>query len=85
MSTPQSVDRDPDQLRADIERTRHELGDTVAQLAYRADVKAQAREKVDTIKDKARDKARANSKPIAAAAGVVVVAVIARAVARRRG
>jgi ElaB/YqjD/DUF883 family membrane-anchored ribosome-binding protein len=52
MSTPQSVDRDPEQLRQDIERTRHELGDTVAQLAYRADVKAQAREKVDDLKAK---------------------------------
>jgi hypothetical protein len=50
MSTPRSDDGDPDQLRREIERTRRELGDTVAQLAHKADVKAQAREKVSDLK-----------------------------------
>ena len=80
MSTPQSVDRDPEKMRAEIERTRHELGDTVAQLAYRADVKAQAREKVDGIKEKAAEK----RVPIAAGAGLLAVVVVARAIAKRR-
>jgi hypothetical protein len=80
MSTPQSVDRDPEQMRAEIERTRHELGDTVAQLAYRADVKAQAREKVDAIKEKAAE----HRVPIAAGAGLLAVAVVVRAIAKRR-
>lgn len=43
-------DTDPEQLRREIEQTRVALGDTVAQLAHKADVKAQAREKVDGLK-----------------------------------
>jgi uncharacterized protein DUF3618 len=50
MSTPQSQNADPEDLRREIERTRRELGDTVAQLAYKADVKSQAREKVEGVK-----------------------------------
>ncbi|MEA2248506.1 MAG: hypothetical protein QOH46_3035 [Solirubrobacteraceae bacterium] len=47
------VDRrpdDPQQLRAEIERTRRELGETVAALAEKTDVKARAREKVSEVR-----------------------------------
>jgi ElaB/YqjD/DUF883 family membrane-anchored ribosome-binding protein len=47
---------DPAQLRADIERTRQDLGDTVAALAERTDVKARAKEKVSEVKQNVTDK-----------------------------
>ena len=41
---------DPEEIRRDIETTREELGDTVAALAAKADVKAQARQKLEDTK-----------------------------------
>ena len=56
MSASQSQSSDPEQLRQEIERTRRELGDTVALLAYKADVKSRTKEKVtdkvDSLKEK---------------------------------
>ncbi|AYN41954.1 DUF3618 domain-containing protein [Streptomyces dangxiongensis] len=43
----------PDELRQQIEQTRSRLGDTVAQLADRADVKGRARARTADLKDKA--------------------------------
>ena len=48
--------RTPEQLREEIERTREELGDTVAALAQKTDVKAQARHAVDEAKATAAGK-----------------------------
>ena len=48
--------RSPEEIQRDIERTREELGDTVAAVAHKADVKAQAKEKVEDIKAKAEAK-----------------------------
>jgi Protein of unknown function (DUF3618) len=42
--------RTPEQIEADIERTRREMGDTVAAVAEKADIKAQARSKVAETK-----------------------------------
>jgi hypothetical protein len=39
--------RTPEQVREEIEQTRSELGDTVAALAEKTDVKAQAKQTVD--------------------------------------
>jgi Protein of unknown function (DUF3618) len=50
-------DRTPEQLRQDIEQTRTDLGDTVAALAAKTDVKARAKEKVDEIKHATAEKA----------------------------
>jgi hypothetical protein len=51
--------QDPSTLRADIERERRELGDTVAALAEKADVKGQAQRKLtdtrETIDRKKRE------------------------------
>jgi hypothetical protein len=49
--------RTPDEIRADIEQTRAEVGDTVEALAEKTDVKAQAQHRVDEIKDNVRAKA----------------------------
>lgn len=45
-----SAARDPDRIQDEIEQTRAELGDTVEALAQKADVKAQAKRKVDETK-----------------------------------
>ena len=42
--------REPEDIRRDIESTRDELGDTVAALAEKTDVKARARKKVADVK-----------------------------------
>ncbi|MFZ1993148.1 MAG: DUF3618 domain-containing protein [Solirubrobacteraceae bacterium] len=49
--------RTPEQVREEIERTRAELGETVAQLAAKTDVKAQAHRAVDTAKTTVANKA----------------------------
>ena len=48
--------RSPEEIRADIERTREELGDTTAAVAQKADVKAQAKAKVDETRQRVADK-----------------------------
>jgi hypothetical protein len=41
---------DPEEIRREIEATREELGDTVAALAAKADVKTQAKQKIEDTK-----------------------------------
>lgn len=48
--------RSPEEIRRDIEATRGELGDTVEALAAKADVKAQARERVSETADDLKQK-----------------------------
>jgi hypothetical protein len=48
--------RSPDEIRAEIESTREELGDTVEALAGKADVKGQARQRVEEVKDNVQAK-----------------------------
>jgi MYXO-CTERM domain-containing protein len=43
----------PEEIQADIERQREHLAQTVDQLGHKLDVKAQARHKVDEIRDRA--------------------------------
>jgi hypothetical protein len=62
--------RTPEEIRTDIEQTREELGETVASVADKADVKKQAKAKADELKAKAGDKAeqakaQANPVPLA--------------------
>jgi ElaB/YqjD/DUF883 family membrane-anchored ribosome-binding protein len=49
-------DRSPEEIRKDIDQTRGELGDTVAALADKADVKKQAQAKADELKGQAGEK-----------------------------
>jgi hypothetical protein len=44
-------DRTPEYVREEIEQTRAELGDTVASLAEKADLKGQAKQAVNKAKD----------------------------------
>ena len=47
---------DPEQIRAEIEDTRRELGETVAALSAKTDVKAQAKQRIDDTKAAIADK-----------------------------
>ena len=48
--------RSPEEIREDIEETRAELGDTVEALAEKSDVKAQAKERVEGVKQTVKEK-----------------------------
>jgi gas vesicle protein len=64
---------DPNAIRADIERTRAEMGDTVDALGYKADVKSRARDKLADTKDRITGKvsdATPDGRQVKQAAGV---------------
>ncbi len=48
--TDDTEPKSPEQIRAEIDQTREELGDTVEALAAKADVKAQAQDRITTVK-----------------------------------
>jgi ElaB/YqjD/DUF883 family membrane-anchored ribosome-binding protein len=48
---------DPEALRADIRRTREELGETVQALAAKADVKARVKESAAQTRERVRQRA----------------------------
>lgn len=50
-AAPENEPQSPEQIRAEIERTQQELGDTVEALARKTDVKAQASARIDAAKD----------------------------------
>ena len=73
----------PERVEAEIEETREDMGDTVAALADKTDVKKQAKIKADEAKNLAQeripDPILDNPVPVAAAAiGVVVVLLLLR-------
>ena len=55
-SNGDSTQKTPEELRAEVEQTRQELGDTVEALAEKSDVKTQAKERVNSLKDTALHK-----------------------------
>ena len=76
----------PEQIRAEIERTRQQLGDTVERLVAKTDVKRRAQAEVSALTGRAKSTlaitgrsaasaARENRVPLSVAAGVVLVAV----------
>jgi ElaB/YqjD/DUF883 family membrane-anchored ribosome-binding protein len=72
-----SESRSPEEIKRDIEQTRDELGDTVEALAEKADVKAQAKQRVDELKAKAKAAAPANTQQATEAAKRNPVPVVA--------
>jgi DNA-binding XRE family transcriptional regulator len=48
--------QDPEQVERDIEQTREELGETVEALARKADVKAQAKQRIEDVKGSVSEK-----------------------------
>ncbi len=90
--------RTPAEIEADIERTRRDMGDTVAAVAEKADVKGQAKAKVEDVKarlkasapDSAGDGAgslgrvaRENRRPLIIGGAVLVAFLLGRAAAGR--
>jgi hypothetical protein len=62
---------DPQQLAEEIERTREQLGETVEQLAAKADVKARAQDKASQLTGRLKGKAGQARQQAAATAGQV--------------
>jgi Protein of unknown function (DUF3618) len=84
-----SPERSPEQIQAEIEATRAEMGETVAAVAEKADVKKQAKQKVEEIKEQASTKAeqapsiaRENPIPIALV-GTFIAGVVFGRMSRR--
>jgi hypothetical protein len=83
---------DPEVLREEIAQTREELGDTMAALSDKSDVRAQAAAKADELKAKAQEvtetaRAQAQDNPmpfVLGAAGALVALVVLRKLRRRR-
>jgi Protein of unknown function (DUF3618) len=62
---------DAQELRQEIERTREQLGETVEQLAAKADVKSRARAKAAELSGRVKSKTSQAQKEVAAHAGSV--------------
>jgi len=73
----------PDEIRADIEATREQLGRTVAELSQRLDVPARAKERAARAKDTAVETYR-ESPPAVAGAGAALVCLLGLVLWRRR-
>jgi ElaB/YqjD/DUF883 family membrane-anchored ribosome-binding protein len=52
----QDRSKTPEEIRAEIDQTREEMGDTVEALAAKTDVKAQAQDRISTVKENVSDK-----------------------------
>jgi hypothetical protein len=70
----------PEQIRAEIERTRRELGDTVDALSHKANVKEQARLK----KDEVQERVSSNPAPVIAVIGGGLAVLLLLRMLRRR-
>ena len=88
-ATTNTKQKDPEEIQAEIDETREELGDTAEALAGKADIKGQAKAKVDETKQNAQQKAeelasKAQENPVPAAiagafvAGVLVGRILSR-------
>jgi hypothetical protein len=75
-----------EELRAEIKRTRADLGETVQALAAKADVKARAKEQVEVARERAVETVRTNQVPIVivVAGAMAVVGIILVLRGRRR-
>ena len=65
------MSKDPSEIRAEIEETRAEMGDTVEALAYKTDVKTRAKESIAEKKDAVVETTRAIPSGIAGKARTV--------------
>lgn len=67
-------EKSPAQIRAEIDVTRGELGDTVEALAEKTDVKAQAKAKLEDVKAQVQQ----NPRPLAIVGGIVLLFLLIR-------
>ena len=70
----------PEEIRAEIERTRRELGDTVDALSHKTNVKEQARIK----KDEVQERVSSNPAPVIAVIGGGLVLLLLLRMLRNR-
>jgi hypothetical protein len=73
----------PEAIEADIARQREQLAATVDELHHRLDVKAQARQKVAEVKDRATPDTGKPRPEIAAAVFVIAAALVGLTILRR--
>ena len=78
--TEQQSQQTPEEIRAEIERTRRELGDTVDALSHKANVKEQARLKTDEV----QERVSSNPVPLAAVIGGGIAILLLVLMLRRR-
>ena len=78
--TEQQSQQTPEEIRAEIERTRRELGDTVDALSHKANVKEQARLKTDEV----QERVSSNPVPLAAVIGGGIAVLLLVRMLRRR-
>ncbi len=82
-------EKSPAEIRAEIDDTREEMGETVADLAAKTDVKAQAQAKLDDVKAAAPESpqegiaqaqayAKQNPKPVAIAGALLALFLLWR-------
>jgi ElaB/YqjD/DUF883 family membrane-anchored ribosome-binding protein len=74
---------DPEQIKAEIDATREQLGRTVDELSARLDVSARTRESVARAKDTAVETYR-ESPPVVGGAAALIVVVVGLLVWRRK-
>ncbi|MDF4251457.1 DUF3618 domain-containing protein [Streptomyces sp. WMMB303] len=78
----------PAELRAQVEETRRELGETVEALAARADIKAHGQRKTAELKARARhagETTRGGTLPAAGGAALMAAALFLRHARRKHG
>ena len=78
--TEQQAQQTPEEIRAEIERTRRELGDTVDALSHKTNVKEQARLK----KAEVQERVSSNPVPLAAVIGGGIALLLLVRMLRRR-
>ena len=74
----------PEEIQADIERQREQLAQTVDELGHKLDVKAQTRERVADVKDRATTEEGKPRPEVLGAAGAVVAGLVVLIWLRRR-
>ncbi|KAF4410636.1 MULTISPECIES: DUF3618 domain-containing protein [Streptomyces] len=75
----------PEELRAEVVRARERLGDTVEQLAARADVKSRARARAAEMRAEVEHEVRrVRPAPVLTAAGVLTAVLVLLVVRGRR-
>jgi transposase-like protein len=69
---------DPEEIRAEIAQARQELGDTVAAVAEKTDVKEQARTKVEDLRGRVETAAQEHPVPLAIIGFLLALLVLRR-------
>jgi len=74
--------RNPEEIRKDIEQTRVEVGQTVAAIAAKSDVKGQAKHRIEEVKGKARMAADRAKVPAALLGALLALLILRRVLSR---